>query len=475
MNESRGGSPLPLVGDALSFDDVILLPGLAPVEPWQVDIRSKASRSVEVNIPLLAAPMDTVSEWRLAVSLALLGGVAVIHRNMPREEQLEHVRRVKSHPLVELRNIAFSPSDECCRVRDALRSLGLRDAPLVDDAGRVVGIARLGDLLACSCGEPVRKHAAPPRTYSLERLEDAKRDVVRGALDAAPVVSEAGFLGVVTLNEAVAPYRPALDEEGRLRVAAAVSPFDLERAKLLDRVADILVSDVAHFHNVNVLSAAARLVRETSTDFIAGNLGTREGVIDAFSRLERVDGLRMGIAGGNICTTSGVAGVASPTLHAVAEARQALRELGVDPLQAPIIADGGVRGSGDAVKALAAGAAAVMAGYLLAGTEEAAAPTIRIGGQVFKPYRGMASRGALERRHAADRYSRVSKRVEEGIEGLVPYKGPLRRVVEEFAEGLRAGLGYAGASSIPELWEKARFARLTSRIGAFTGTVRTSL
>ena len=174
MNESRGGSPLPLVGDALSFDDVILLPGLAPVEPWQVDIRSKASRSVEVNIPLLAAPMDTVSEWRLAVSLALLGGVAVIHRNMPREEQLEHVRRAKNHPLIELRNIAFSPSDECCRVRDALRSLGLRDAPLVDDAGRVVGIARLGDLLACSCGEPVRKHAAPPRTYSLERLEEVR-------------------------------------------------------------------------------------------------------------------------------------------------------------------------------------------------------------------------------------------------------------------------------------------------------------
>ena len=230
---------------------------------------------------------------------------------------------------------------------------------------------------------------------------------------------------------------------------------------------------MAHFHNDNVLSAMARIVNSLESDIVVGNIGTAEAVVDAVSRLERVDGFRVGIAGGNICTTSGVAGVASPTLYAVMEARRGLEQVGLDPWETPIIADGGIRGSGDAVKALAAGAAAVMAGYLLAGTDEASAPVIRVGDKLYKPYRGMASRGAMERRHAVDRYSRVAKKVEEGIEGLVPYKGSVRRVVEEFAEGLKAGLGYAGAASVRELWRVARFAEITSRIGAFAGTVKT--
>ena len=466
---------LRLVADALSFDDVVLLPGLSPVEPWQVDLTSKPSRSVTTALPLVASPMDTVSEWRLAVALALLGGVAVIHRNMPIDEQLRHVEKVKNHPLVVLHPIAFSMGEECCRVRDALKQMGLRDAPVLDSEGRVAGRVRLSDLLACSCGTPASKHLAPPVVYDVGGIEEAKKAVIDGVTDAAAVTLNARFLGVVVLEEAVAPYRPTLDEEGRLRVGAAISPFDEKRAEKLDGVADLLVSDVAHFHNRNVLESASRLAKRLQSDFVAGNLGTREGVLDTVSKIEKVDGLRMGIAGGNICTTSGVAGVASPTLFAVAQARKALEELGISPAELPVIADGGVRGSGDAVKALAAGAYTVMAGYLLAGTDEAAAPLVRIGGSLYKPYRGMASRGALERRYAADRYSRVAKKVEEGIEGLVPYRGSLRRVVEEYAEGVRAGLGYAGAASIPELWEKARFARITSRIGAFTGTVRTGI
>ncbi len=458
---------------ALSFDDVVLLPGRSRLEPWQVDITGKASRHVALHVPLLAAPMDTVSEWRLAVTLALLGGMAVIHRNMSREEQLSHVERVKSHPVIELSSIYMASLDECCRARDLLRSLGIREAPVVD-GGKVVGWVRLTSLLSCSCGTPVAKHMEPPRhVYEADNAEEARKLILGGGADAAAITVSGVYLGTVTVHEALADYQPLLDEEGRLRVAAAISPFDIERARLLGKHVDVLVTDVAHFHNDNVLRATKRIAKETTADLVVGNLGTVEGVIDAFTVVEKVDGLRMGIAGGNICTTSGVAGVASPTLYAVMQAREALRQLGVSPEEAPIIADGGIRGSGDAVKALAAGAYAVMAGYLLAGTDEAAAPPIRIGGALYKPYRGMASRGALERRHAADRYSRVSKKVEEGIEGLVPYKGPLRRVVEEFVEGLRAGLGYAGAASIPELWRGARFARISSRIGAFTGTVKT--
>ncbi len=469
------GTGIRIVGDALSFDDVIILPGLSPVEPWQVDLSAKASRSVGLGIPLVAAPMDTVSEWRMGVALALLGGIAVIHRNMPIEEQVEHVKKVKNHPHVVLHSVAVEPGDECCRVRDQLRQWGLRDVPVVAPGGELRGRVRLTALMGCSCGTPVAKLVEPAVAYDVAAVEDAKRAVIDGKTDAAAITLERRFLGAVTFEEAVAEYRPVVDEEGRLRVAAAVSPFDTRRAEALDGLADVLVSDVAHFHNVNVLSAAARLARNLVSDFVAGNLGTREGVLDTLSRIEKVDGLRMGIAGGNICTTSGVTGVASPTLHAVAEARAALVELGVASSETPIIADGGIRGSGDAAKALAAGAYAVMAGFLLAGTDEAAAPLLRIGGRLYKPYRGMASRGALQRRYAADRYSRVSKKVEEGIEGLVPYRGPVRGVVEGFAEGLRAALGYAGASSIPELWEKARFARINSRIGAYVGTVKTEL
>ena len=461
--------------EALGFDDVVLIPGLSSVEPWQVDITSKASRNVGVNVPLLSSPMDTVSEWRLAVALALLGGVGVIHRNMPIEEQRSHVERVKNHPVVELADVAVYEGEECCRVREAIRGLGLRQLPVVDSAETVKGYIEFVDLEACSCGTPAAKLVKPGPVFELGEEGKAIDYVKRGKLDAAAVTLRGRFLGTVTVHEALAVYNPALDEEGRLRVAVAVSPFDAKRAETLDGIADILVSDVAHFHNVNVLDAAKRLVKSLESDFVAGNLGTREGVLDTVSKLEKVDGLRMGIAGGSICTTSGVTGVAAPTLFAVIQARSALEEMGIELGTIPVIADGGVRGPGDAVKALAAGASAVMTGYMLAGTDEAAAPLVRIGNKLYKPYRGMASQGALEKRYAADRYSRVAKRVEEGIEGLVEYRGCVRRVVLEFAEGLKAGLGYAGASSIPELWRKARFARITSRIGAYMGVVKTSL
>ena len=460
--------------EAVSFDDVILLPGRSRVEPRQVDIRARFSRNTVLNIPLASAPMDTVSGWRLAATLALYGGIGVIHRNMSIEEQVRHVENVKRHPLINVQPVALHPAMDCCAAREALLSLELRDAPVVDSNGRLLGLARLSRLRSCRCGTPLQVLLEPHSGASSPA--EALALLLDKGLDTVALVQDDGrFVGTVTREAVFRDYNPALDEEGRLLAAAAVSPFDEKRFRALDGVADVLVFDVAHFHNDNVMRAAARLASTASSDIVVGNIGTADAVVDAVTLIDKVDGLRVGIAGGNICTTSGVAGVAAPTLYAVMQAVEGLRQLGLTPHKLPIIADGGVRGSGDAVKALAAGAYTVMAGYLLAGTEEAEAPVIRIGGEAFKPYRGMASRGAMEKRFAVDRYSRVAKKVEEGIEGLVPYKGPLYRVVVEFAEGVRAGLGYAGASSIPELWEKARFARITSRIGAFTGTVKTKL
>jgi IMP dehydrogenase len=254
--------------------------------------------------------------------------------------------------------------------------------------------------------------------------------------------------------DAMSDEQPSLDEDGRLLVAAAISPFDVDRAKMLDRYVDVLVSDIAHFHNINALKASKRLVREISARFVAGNIATGEAAVDAINYVERVDGFRVGLGGGTTCTTALVAGAYIPTLWAVASVRHSLDSQGVN---VPIIADGGIRTSGDAVKALAAGASTVMLGFVLAGTDEAEAPLIIIGERAFKPYRGMASKGAMERRFAVDRYSRVVKRVEEGVEGIVPYKGPVASVIKEYVEGIRAGLGYVGARDIKELWAKSRF------------------
>jgi len=409
----------------LTFNDVVIVPGLAPVEPSQVDISGYASRNIPLSVPVLSSPMDTVTEDRMAILLARLGAIGVIHRNLPVEEQAELVERVK--------NANPSLWAELPRVEspEALEDLLLRldeveaDAALVYHGGEPAGL------------------------------------FIREGADTGYWASKAR--GVKLLITHVNPA-PTADEEGRLMVGAAVSPFDLERAKKLEKAgADLLVVDVAHLHNKNALQALRRLVKEVRVDVVAGNLGTKEGVLDVLSTAEEVAGLRMGISSGSICSTGEVAGAAVPTLTAVLNAREALEELGLHG-KVPIIADGGIRNPGDAAKAVIAGASAVMVGRFLAGTEESPGAKIRVGGRIYKTYRGMASRGAMERRHAADRYSKPSKALEEGVEGLVPYEGSAAEKLAEMATGLQAALGYAGAASIPEAW-KARLARITP-IGA---------
>ncbi len=458
-----------------TFDDVYIIPGKAPVDPHQVDLRSKFSKNVELIVPVASAPMDTVTCDELAIVLALHGALGVIHRNCSVEEQLKMVNTVKNSPPIPLSNVFARANDPCQRVLELMKGSGVRELPVVNDVGRVLGYVELRDVMEL-CRSDLSKEVSsivkPRKSYYLKFVQEAVREIIEGRRDAIAILaSDGSYVGTITLREALEDVTPLLDEEGRLRVGAAVSPFDANRAKALDKVADVLVSDIAHFHNVNALSAARNLVKELSSDFVAGNIGTYEAAIDVLTIVERVDGLRVGLGGGSICITPEVGGAYAPTLWAVAAVRDALEELGAR--DTPIIADGGIRSPGDAVKALAAGASSVMLGYVFAGTQEACAPLIAIGSQLYKPYRGMASRGAMERRFAADRYTRVVKRVPEGVEGLVKFKGSAANVLREFVEGIKAGLGYAGARNIRELWSVAKFGRTAKKV--VPSELRTSL
>jgi len=407
--------------ELLTFDDVVLVPGLATVEPSEVDLTSKFTSDIEIYIPLVSSPMDTVTEWGLATTLARLGSIGVIHRNMSVESQVSQVKLVKrSNP---------SPWAEVARAssRESFEDVAFRVEEL-----------QVGAAIVFSEGSPV----------SFTVFDQANTEFwARKAL---------GFIRLLREYKPV----PVLDEDGRLRVGAAISPFDIARAKALDEAGvDALVIDVAHAHNVNVISGVARIAKEVSADIVVGNLGTRESVLDFISKVERVSGLRVGIASGSICSTAEVTGAFMPTLTAVIEARSALEELGLHG-RIPIIADGGFKNAGDIAKALVAGASVAMSGRLFAGVEEAPGVKIRVGSKVYKQYRGMGSRGAMERRFALDRYSRPSKGVEEGVEGLVPYRGSVVEVLAEVVAGLKASLGYAGARDVENAW-KARLARVT--------------
>jgi IMP dehydrogenase len=440
---------------ALSVDDVYLAPGLAEIDPRKVDLRTRFSRDVELLIPIAASPMDTVTEFDMAVAMALLGGIGVVHRNMEIEKQVEIVRRVKEHPPIRLRHVFVEPEMPCGRVLEYMHSNNVRNLPVVDSEGIAIGYIHIADLKSrCLEGLEVVE-PRPGKAYRISEVQDAKKALLEGSIDTLAIVDSLGrYIGTLFYQDVLAETQPAVDKDGRLVIAAAISPFDKARALKLDRYVDALVSDVAHFHNVDVLKASRDLVKEVSADFVAGNIASDKAVEDVATWIERVDGFRVGLGGGSICTTPDVTGVYVPTLYAVALVRDAVDKLN---LRVPVIADGGIRAYGDIVKVLAAGASVAMLGYMLAGTEEASAPIISIGGAKYKPYRGMASEGAMKRRYAIDRYARVSKKVEEGIEGLVPYRGSVYVLVPRIVEAVKAGLGYVGARNIEELWKKARF------------------
>ncbi len=450
-----------------TFRDFILLPGRSDVEPSKVELSIDLTKTVRLNLPLISSPMDTVTEADLAIALARQGGIGIIHRNMPIDEQVENAKRVKRAESFIIRDVVtIGPSDKVSEAFELMQKKSISGLPVIGGDEKLTGILTRRDVNFADTNEIVGDVMTKEVVFAEPEvtIEEAKKIMHKQKIEKLPVVDEnKKLLGLITIKDVYSRERfplAARDTQGRLLVGAAVSPHDVERAKALEKYVDLLVSDVAHFHNVNVLESAKKLVKEISTDFIAGNIGTMEGTRDTVDALDgRVAGIRAGVGSGSICVTSEVTKAGAPTLFAVSQIAVALQEAG---LSIPIVADGGIRAAGDGALALAAGASAVMMGNVFAGCTESPGGLIKIGGKYYKPYRGMGSSTSRQKRFAMDRYNQPAKGIAEGVEGVVPYRGDVQTVVEEFSSGLRASFGYAGATSISDLWTKAKFGALTA-------------
>lgn len=455
--------------EALSFDDVLLLPGYTEVLPDEVDTSTVLVRQIRLHIPIVSSPMDTVTESRMAIALAREGGVGVIHRNMPIERQVSEVDRVKrsEHGII-WDPIALSPNQT---VRDALQLMEryhISGVPITDEQGYLVGILTNRDIrFETNYDRPIREVMTAENLITAPlgtTLDEAERILQQHKIEKLPIVDEQGKLrGLITIKDLLKLRQhpnATKDAKGRLVVGAAVGPLraPVERARALyEAGADFIVIDSAHGHSEGVLQAV-RAIRRAIPDLpiIAGNVATREGVralVEAGAEC-----IRVGLGAGSICTTRVVAGVGVPQLTAILECAEEASKWGV-----PIIADGGIRYSGDIVKALAAGASAVMLGNLLAGCEESPGEIEIYRNRAYKVYRGMGSLAAM-RAGSSDRYAQTDPRkmVPEGVEGRVPYRGPLAETIHQLVGGLRAGMGYVGARNLQELRQKARFIRITN-------------
>lgn len=473
--ESEVSSPVSsrrdhIIGEALTFDDVLLVPGHSLVHPGDTDVTSRVTRQISLQIPLVAAAMDTVTEARLAIAVAREGGLGVIHKNMPIDRQASEVDRVKrSESGMIIDPITLGPDATLSDAHELMARFSISGVPIIENGGRLVGIITNRDLqfetnLSRGVAELMTSKGlvtAPVGTT----LADAEAILHQHRIEKLPVVDKDGNLkGLITVKDIYKRRRfpnACKDDHGRLRVGAAVgaSTKDLDRARALAEAGvDLIVVDTAHGHSEGVLQAVAK-VRNALPDvsLIAGNVGTADG---ARALAERgVDAVKVGVGPGSICTTRVVTGVGLPQLTAVMDAVDGVAS------DVPIIADGGIRYSGDIVKALAAGAECVMMGSMFAGTEESPGEAFLLEGRRFKVVRGMGSLSAMEE-GSADRYfqeGQVDQRklVPEGIEARVPYKGPLADTVYQLVGGLRSGMGYCGAASLSELRDKARFVRIT--------------
>ncbi len=457
------GSAPPLT---LTFDDVLLRPRFSAVLPAEADLRTRFSRRIPLQAPVVSAAMDTVTEARLAIAIAQAGGIGVIHRNLTPQRQAEEVAKVKrSESGMVVDPVTVAPETSVGEARALMERQGISGLPVIR-GGKLVGILTSRDLRFEPSAELLVRDLMTPNPATAPEgatLEDARRTLHERRVEKLPVVDAAGTLvGLLTVKDIqkARNYPNATkDRLGRLRCAAATGAGDagIERARrLVERDVDAIVVDTAHGHTKSCLDAVARLRRELpdSVDLVAGNIATAAAARDLASA--GADGLKVGMGPGSICTTRVVAGTGMPQVSAIMEVSAAA--------EVPVIADGGVRFSGDLVKAVGAGADSVMVGNLLAGTDESPGETILYQGRAFKTYRGMGSLGAMHA-GAADRYAQAgqprSKLVPEGIEGRVPTKGPLLGVVDQLIGGLRAGMGYAGCRTVPELQANAEFIRVT--------------
>ncbi|MGE0231234.1 MAG: IMP dehydrogenase [Flavobacteriaceae bacterium] len=464
---------------ALTFDDVLLQPGHSNVMPGEVDTTTRLTRSISLRIPILSSAMDTVTESRLAIAMAQAGGIGVIHRNLDPEVQAEEVRQVKKFESGMVVNpLVIGPDAALRDALDLMQRHNISGVPVVENGGK--GGYHTGRLVGILTNRDVRFASNPEqRVYELMTREnlvtvregvshdEAKRLLHQHRIEKLLVVDEdqncIGLITVKDIEKAKLNPNAAKDDQGRLRVAAATTVGDtgFERSEMLiDAGCDVIVVDTAHGHSQKVLESVARIKRlSNQVQVLAGNVATAEGtqaLIDAGA-----DAVKVGIGPGSICTTRIVAGVGVPQLTAIADCVAVGRKADI-----PIIADGGIKYSGDLAKAIAAGAECAMIGSLLAGTDESPGEVYLYQGRSYKAYRGMGSVGAMSR-GSADRYFQAEVRdalklVPEGIEGQVPYKGPVAGVVHQLVGGLRAAMGYVGAATIPELHERARFVRISS-------------
>jgi len=452
--------------EGLTFDDVLILPGESEILPAETDLKTIFAKNVPLNIPLVSAAMDTVTESEMAIAIARLGGIGVIHRNMTPERQAEEVRKVKRAQSWFIEDpFVLGPENT---VKDALKLMeekGISGIPIVDNERKLLGIVTRRDLLfEDDESKPLREIMTTnlvTGTFGIS-MEEAKEKMKKHKVEKLPIVDKEGKLKyLVTFKDILRKleYPEAnVDSHGRLRVAAACGTGEdsKERVKrLIEAGCDVIVIDTAHGHHKRVIEMVKWIKKNFEIPVVAGNVATREGcraLIEAGA-----DGVKVGVGPGSICTTRVVAGVGVPQLTAIMDCYDEAKKYDI-----PIIADGGIRYSGDIVKAFAAGASSVMIGSLFAGTDESPGETVLYEGRKFKVYRGMGSLGAMSQ-GSKDRYfqDKQTKFVPEGVEGMVPYRGKVADVIFQLLGGLRSGMGYTGSRNLQELRVKSRFIKIT--------------
>ena len=454
----------------ITFDDVLLIPRFSTVVPSEVDVSTQLTRTIGLNLPLVSSPMDTVTESAMAIALAQEGGLGVIHKNLSIEGQADEVDKVKRTANGIIADpVTLPPSATVARAREVMAQSNISGVPITTEGQKLVGIITKRDLRFLESGDTpiaeIMTQAGLVTATGAVTLDEAEKVLMANKVEKLLLVDEMGVLtGLITIKDIDMLKRfpnACKDNHGRLRVGAAVGVFDFERAEnLISKGVDVLVVDSAHGHSSNVMETVQEIKKQWEIQVIAGNVATREGCRDLLK--SNADGIKVGIGPGSICTTRVISGVGVPQISAVWEAAQEVAGTDV-----PIIADGGIRYSGDITKAIAAGANSVMIGGLLAGVAESPGETVLFHGRTFKAYRGMGSLGAMVQ-GSSERYRQqqdgrnTNKLVPEGVEGRVPFKGSLSMFVYQLVGGLRAGMGYCGTQTIEDLRRDARFIQVSA-------------
>ena len=457
-----------IVKRALTFEDVLLVPQYSEILPKQVDVKTRISKNVTLNIPIVSAAMDTVTEHRTAIMMARLGGIGVIHKNMDIESQAKEVKRVKkSESGVIIDPIFINPEATVAEALSLMSDLHISGVPVIDKDRKLIGILTNRDLrFETNMSTLVKDRMTKAPLITAPKgctLDDAEKIFSQNRVEKLPIVDKDGRLdGLITIKDLKKrkEYPNAnKDSYGRLRVAAAIGVGQIDRAKaLVDAGVDVIVIDSAHGHSKGIIDTLKEVKANFNVDVVAGNIANPAAVKDLAEA--GADGIKVGIGPGSICTTRIVAGVGVPQISAIDDCASEAAKYGI-----PVIADGGLKYSGDVAKALAAGAACVMVGSLLAGCEESPGELITFQGRQYKVYRGMGSIGAMTK-GSSDRYfqegTAQDKLVPEGIEGRVPFAGSIKDVIHQLIGGLRSAMGYVGAKDIPTLQERAEFVEITS-------------